>query len=135
MPDKGFAVAQLDDIPPVAENDLLPADWKPVRHHLGIEAFGMNAYVATEDGQRVVEEHDEGDNGHQEVYFVVSGHADFEVGGERIDAPAGTFVFLADPDLRRGAIARTGGTTVLAVGGWPDRPFQRSDWEKRYLGD
>jgi AraC-like ligand binding domain len=109
--------------------------WKPVRRTLGISAFGMNAYVA-DAGQEVVETHDElsgsGPGGHEEVYIVVAGHARFTVDGETVDAPAGTLVFLPEPDARRGAVAIEDGTTVLAVGAQPGKPYEVSAWEHNF---
>jgi hypothetical protein len=39
--------------------------------------------------------------------------------------------FVRDPALVRSAVAKEVGTTVLCVGGWPDRPFEPSHWELR----
>lgn len=102
--------------------------WKPVRKTLGVTAFGINAYTAENAGDEVVEEHDETQLGHEEVYAVVSGHAVFTVDGEEVDAPAGTLVFLDDPAQKRAAHAREAGTTVLAIGGVPGR-HEISAWE------
>jgi hypothetical protein len=100
--------------------------WRPVRRPLGITAFGINAYTATNAGDEVVEEHTE--QSHEEAYVVIRGHAVFTVDGEEIDAPWGTIVFLDDPQQRRHAIARDAGTTVLAVGGEPGA-HTISSWE------
>jgi hypothetical protein len=108
-----------------------------VRHHFGIEAFGVNAYTADAAGTQVVEEHDElqgGAGGHQELYVVLSGSAAFTIDGERVEARAGTFVFLADPAARRGAVALEPGTTVLAIGGEPGRAYAVSAWEFAFRG-
>ena len=75
--------------------------WHPLRHTLGIRAFGMNAYTAAKAGDLVVEEHDEGSLGHEEVYVVLAGRATFTLDGEEFDAPAGTVVHLADPKVKR----------------------------------
>jgi len=53
----------------------------------------------------------------------------FPVLGERLDAPAGTIVFLRDPTVRRHATAAEPGTTVLAVGGKPGEAYTPSAWE------
>jgi tetratricopeptide (TPR) repeat protein len=103
--------------------------WKPLRHALGVQAFGINAYTAEKAGEEVVEHHDETKLGHQEIYIVVSGHATFHVNDEEIDAPAGTCVFLDDPRERRGAVAKEPGTVVLAVGGKPGEAYRVSPWE------
>jgi tetratricopeptide (TPR) repeat protein len=104
---------------------------RPVRLHFGINSFGINAYSARA-GERVIEEHDELGHGagrHEELYFVATGHATFELGGEEVDAPAGTAVFVRDPAVRRGAAAKEAETTVLVVGGAPGRAFEPSPWE------
>jgi hypothetical protein len=102
--------------------------WKPVRKTLGVTAFGINAYTAAHAGDEVVEDHTEQQLGHEEIYAIVSGHATFTVDGEEIDAPAGTLVYLDDPSQRRAAVAKTPGTTVLAVGGLPGA-HEISAWE------
>lgn len=122
-----FETAHLSELDAIAAHGSLV--WRPVRRRFGIEAFGMNAYTAEEAGQDIVEDHTEETYRHQEVYFVVSGHATFTVGGEEIDAPAGTFVFIRDPSVRRHAVAREAGSTVLAIGGQPGVAFKESGWE------
>jgi hypothetical protein len=95
----------------------------PVREHLGIHAFGINAFTPGEDGT-LINEHDEAGSGQEELYIVLDGNATFEVEGETIEAPAGTFVFVR-PDLRRKA---TGEGTVLALGATPGEAYQAIDW-------
>jgi hypothetical protein len=102
--------------------------WKPVRRTLGVTAFGINAYTAANAGDEVVEEHTEETLGHEEIYFVHTGHAVFTVDGEDVDAPAGTMVFLDDVMQRRHAIAKEAGTTVIAIGGVPGK-HDPSAWE------
>jgi tetratricopeptide (TPR) repeat protein len=109
--------------------------WSVVRHHLGVGAFGINAWTADEPGMEVIQEHDEvGEAGdgerHEEVYVVLSGRATFTVDGDEIDGPPGTFVFVQDPNARRKAVAAEPGTTVLAVGAQRGRAFEPSRWER-----
>ena len=73
--------------------------------------------------------HDESDLGHEEVYVVLTGRATFTVDGEELDVPAGSLVHIADPTLRRHAVAAEPSTTVLAIGGKPGEPFRPSAWE------
>jgi tetratricopeptide (TPR) repeat protein len=111
--------------------------WAMVRTHFDIQSFGVNAYIAEEPGVEVIEEHDElGERAgkHEELYFVSSGHATFTVGGDEIDAPAGTFVFVRDPGAKRKAIAHDAGTTILVVGGKPGEAFRPSPWERNSEG-
>jgi hypothetical protein len=95
----------------------------PVREHLGIHAFGINAYTPGEDGT-LISEHDEAGSGQEELYIVLDGKATFEVDGEVVDAPPGTLVFVG-PESRRKA---TGDGTVLALGGTPGEAYQAIDW-------
>jgi tetratricopeptide (TPR) repeat protein len=122
----------------VSELEAIPGPgslvWRPIRRRFGIEAFGMNAYTAETVGMDLVEEHTEESYRHQEVYFVVEGRATFTVAGEEIDAPAGTFVFIRDPSVRRKAVAVEAPATVLAVGAQPGVPFKESPWEYSFAG-
>jgi hypothetical protein len=118
----GFTVARLQEIP---RRD----SWIPVRDHFGIGAFGVNAYHGEAPGDSVIGEHTETMSKHEELYVVVEGHATFTVGGDEVDAPAGTLVFVGDPALRRGAAAKEPATTVLAVGARPGQAFEVSPWE------
>jgi hypothetical protein len=95
----------------------------PVREHFGIHAFGVNAYTPNDDGT-LISEHDEAGSGQEELYIVLDGNATFEVEGEVVDAPAGTFVFVR-PDARRKA---TGDGTVLALGATVGEAYQAIDW-------
>ena len=112
-----------------------------VRRKVGIQSFGVGAYATTAADIPVVVEHDEtspAGNQHEELYAVVAGHATFTVDGEEIDAPAGTLVFVADPTVKRGAVAKVEGTRVLAIGGTPGKAWRMSageasgDWYGHY---
>jgi hypothetical protein len=124
---EGWTSLRIDDVAPITVAGELK--WKPIRRTLGIEAFGMNAYVAEHAGDDVVESHTEATLGHQEVYTVLSGRATFELDDETLDAPAGTMVFVHDPGIRRHATAAEPGTSVLAVGGKPGEAYTPSAWE------
>jgi hypothetical protein len=107
--------------------------WVGIRHHFGIETFGINAWRGQEDGT-VIPEHDEGDGGEAELYWVVSGHAVFSVGGEEVDAPAGTCVWVTDSSATRAARATADGTLVLAVSaGAPGEVYAPDGWDSKYL--
>ena len=57
----------------------------------------------------------------EELYLVVQGRAGFELDGDRVAAPAGTFVFVP-PGVKRTAFAEEPETTVIAFGGTPGKP-------------
>ena len=122
-----YEVRRIDDLEkiPVAGADI---NWRPNRRPLGIRAFGINAYTADE-GKHVVEEHSETQLEHEEVYVVLSGRARFILGDDEVEVAAGAFVFVRDPQTKRGAVALEDGTTVLAVGGKPGEAYEPSAWE------
>jgi hypothetical protein len=132
----GFTTLRLADIEPRRDDDS-GAEWLPVRHALGVSAFGINAWRAPRAGGEVIERHDEATEGeaqaHQEAYLVLEGAARFTVDGRDVDAPAGTFVFVEDPALERSAVATEDGTVVLALGAEPGVAFGVSAWEQREL--
>ena len=119
-----YAVARLDEIEEVTDGR---EPWRPVRHHFGITSFGVNTWTGRAAGDRIINEHDEADED-EELYLVQSGRATFEIDGERVDAPAGTFVF-APPGVRRTAFAEEPETTIVAVGGTPGKAYEPSGWE------
>jgi hypothetical protein len=127
-----YAVAHLDEIESLRGPGTLT--WRPVHATLGIRAFGTNAYTATEAGEDVVEPHTESaELAHEELYFVARGRATFRLDDDEIDAPAGTYVFVRDPGVRRHAIAAEPGTTVLSFGG--PATFTPSAWEWFFRAD
>jgi len=120
----GYTVARLDEIEEITDGR---EPWRPVRHHLGITAFGINTWTGREVGDRIINEHDE-DDGDEELYFVSQGRARFEIDGEQVDAPEGTFVFVR-PSAKRTAFAEEPGTTLVAIGGTAGRAYEASGWE------
>ena len=127
---RGYAVASLDEL--VGYEEAGRPRWHMIRSTLGIGAFGVNAWTATEDGQSLIGEHDEvtgSAGGHEELYLVLYGHATFTLDGEAVTAPAGTVVHVADPAVKRSAVGSKG-TTVLVVGAKTGEAFSVSPWER-----
>jgi len=113
-----YSVLHLDELDRIPLGEGI---FRPVRHALGVTAFGVNAYTGDAVGDLVIETHDEtsmGAGAHEELYFVAAGEAAFEIDGEEIPAPAGTLL-LIPPGTTRGAKAAAPGTTVLVIGGKP----------------
>jgi mannose-6-phosphate isomerase-like protein (cupin superfamily) len=119
-----YQVATVDELEDIAYRQ--GTHMRPVRHHLGIDAFGTNAWTAAA-GERLVPEHTE-DSGNEELYVVLRGRARFEIDGEAVDAPQGSLVFVS-PESHRTAFAEEAGTTVLAVGATVGKPYAASGWE------
>jgi quercetin dioxygenase-like cupin family protein len=120
-----YGVAHLDDLESVA---VAGVNWRPVRRRFGITAFGVNAYTG-DTGEHVVEEHTEARLRHEELYVVLRGGARFTLDGEELDVESGGLVFVRDPEVRRAAVARSDGTTVLGLGARPGEPYTASAWE------
>jgi tetratricopeptide (TPR) repeat protein len=120
-----YRIVHLDEIDEISDGR---EPMRPVRHHLGITAFGINTWTGREVGDRIINEHDEADDKNEELYFVSKGRAVFELDGERRDAPEGTFVFVP-PAVKRTAFAEEPGTTLVAVGGIPGKAYEPRGWE------
>lgn len=130
----GYAVVHVDDIPELDDGQV---PMRPVRHHLGITGFGVNAWTARNAGDRIIPEHREADeteeesDRNEELYVVMQGRAVFELDGERRDAPAGTLVFVR-PGINRTAFAEEPATMIVSVGGTPGKAYDPVGWELWY---
>lgn len=136
MSDAPFRVTHVSEIVTPAASKPGEAPWRAVRRHFGIGSFGITAYVAENAGDLLTGEHTEVDDSgtrHEELFYVASGRASVKVGDETVDAPAGTFVYVRDPEVVRGATALETGTILLAVGGEPGKAFEVSPWETEYF--
>ena len=122
-----YKVAHLDEIDELTDGR---EPYRPVRHHFGITSFGITAWTGRETGERILNEHDEADGADQseELYLVQSGRAVFELDGERVGAPAGTFVSVP-PGVKRTAFAEEPETTIVAIGGVPGKAYEPVGWE------
>ena len=121
-----YAVARLEEIDELTDGR---EPFRPVRHHFGITSFGVNAWTAPQVGDRIINEHDESEpDSDEELYLVVRGRARFELDGDRVAAPTGTFVF-APPGVKRTAFAEEPETTIVAVGGVPGKAYEPNGWE------
>jgi tetratricopeptide (TPR) repeat protein len=132
--EKSYVVARLDELesapilaPGATDDGRKRFD---VRRRLDISSFGIQAFSAPR-GVDVIREHDEtvlGDAGQEELYIVLTGAATFEIDGESVEAPSGSFVYV-QPTAKRKATAKDDGTTILAVGGTPGKAYEPSPQE------
>ena len=121
-----YAVTRLDEIEEVSDGRC---PYRPVRHHLGITSFGVNAWTARAAGDRLINEHDESEpDSDEELYLVWQGQAVFVLDDDRVPAPAGTLVF-APPGVKRTAFAETPDTVIIALGGTPGKAYEPFGWE------
>ena len=120
-----YRVATVDEMQDIAYRQ--DTHMRPVRHHLGITAFGTNAWTAANEGDRLMPEHEE-DEGSEELYVVLRGRARFEIDGDTVDAPEGTLVFVP-PQGEPDRVRRGGGDD-----GARDRQHGRAAVRRRRLG-
>ena len=122
----GWKAAHLDEI---EEFDDAGSHYRPVRLQMGLTAFGASVWTGQGAGDAVINEHDPGDpTTDQELFLVVRGHATFEVNGERVDAPTGTFVSVP-PGTQRRAQAEAPETAILLIEGTPGKGYSARGWE------
>jgi quercetin dioxygenase-like cupin family protein len=127
--EKGYVFVRLDELEPApliapgATDD--GRERLNIRRRFGITSFGVQAFRAP-GGVVVINEHDEmlfGEAGQEELYIVLDGRATFEIDGESVEAPAGSFVHV-QPTAKRKATAADEGTTILVVGGTPGKAYE-----------
>jgi uncharacterized protein YjlB len=106
--------------------------WAPIRHELDIQCFGINAWRGS-DGDEVIKRHSEEESGQEELYIVLSGRATFTIGGDEIDAPAGTLIYITEPGAERVGFAKEDGTVVLSLGAPRGTAYEPSGWDTGYL--
>jgi hypothetical protein len=121
----GWKIELVDDVPPVKPD--WPATWKSIRHHFGIEGFGING-VTKDAGNVLIPEHDEGGSGQEEVYFVHRGQVKATLDGEEQTVGEGGLVYCA-ADTKRKLESLASPTTVLVVGGTPGKAYELPGWE------
>ncbi|MFN0155917.1 MAG: TPR end-of-group domain-containing protein [Gaiella sp.] len=131
--DGRFRVLSVDDVEPLAVgHDLMV----PLRRLLGVQAFGINAFVGRQPGDTVVGVHDELGGyaaGHEEAYLVVRGRATVTADGKSFDAPPGTILFAQDPAVKRGVVAAEPDTVVIVLGGAAGEAYRPGAWEYGYV--
>jgi hypothetical protein len=123
-----FAVHRLDEIPTVPDADV---DWHPLQHYFGLTTFGANLFIARDNGDELIAEHDESGSGQQELYLVLRGSVRFTFDGETHDAGAISVAAVPEPLVRRTAVALEPGATVLALGASPGA--YRSTWRPAWF--
>ena len=102
----GYSISSLDEI---GEG----YGFRKVRSALGVTAFGVNAMVMPPGFDGFLHYHDEQD----ELYFVHSGTARFEVGDEVRELGPGSVVHVESTTPRKFSNAGDDDLVVLVVGG------------------
>jgi tetratricopeptide (TPR) repeat protein len=121
-----YEIARLNEIDEIDDGR---SPFRPVRHRLGITAFGANAFGPRKAGERLINEHDEGEpDSQEELYVVTQGRARFEIGGETVEAEPGAFLHVR-PGVKRTAFAEEDGTTLLVIGAKAGEAYRPHGYE------
>jgi len=128
-----WTLREIETMPTVSDGEPGDPAWYPLQHALGIDTFGANLFVATADGQALVEDHDERPSKQQELYLVLEGQATFMLDGEEVMAGRGAALAVTDPAVRRSARALSAGTALLVVGA--AHGAFASTWDARHFRD
>jgi hypothetical protein len=128
----GYAVRRLEDVPQIPPEDDEDFEWYPLQHYFRLTAFGANVYRATAAGGDLIAAHDESGSNQEELYVVIAGEAAFTIDGDSVDVPAVGVVAIPDPAVKREAVAKTAGTTVIVIGA-AAQPAFRSSWQAKWF--
>jgi tetratricopeptide (TPR) repeat protein len=112
--------------------DLAGRHFASVRRKLGVGSFAIYAVTTPEAGTTILADHNQAAPAGPErevLYFVSAGRATFTVDGGEIDAPAGSFVYVGDPNANRAVVAAEAGTTLVSISGKPGEAFRLSAGE------
>jgi len=107
---------------------IMQGGFKRARAELGVESFGMQVIDMPPNFENYPE-HDHSERGEEEVYVVLRGSAEMDVGGERISIDPNTIVRVGG-DAKRKIIPGDQGVRLLALGGTPGQPYEAADITK-----
>ena len=92
---------------------------------LGVESFGLQV-LDFPAGFEHYPAHDHSEDGQEEVYVVLRGSAEFELGGETVQAGEGTLIRVP-AGTRRTLVPGGEGVRVLAIGCIPGGAYERPE--------
>lgn len=96
--------------------------FKRARAELGVEAFGMQVIDLPPDFDRYPA-HDHSDSGQEEVFVVLRGSGEIEIGEERAPLDADHIVRVG-PEESRKLLSGPEGIRLLALGGTPGQAYE-----------
>jgi hypothetical protein len=111
-----FRVVKIDDIEAIAYGTFRRA-----RAALDVTSFGLQV-LDLPPNLDAYPEHDHGEDGQEEVYFVLRGGGEIEIDGERIPVDSETVVSVKS-GTRRKLWPGPDGMRVIAIGGKPGAAY------------
>jgi mannose-6-phosphate isomerase-like protein (cupin superfamily) len=118
-----YRVVKIDDMEAIAFGTF-----KRARAELGVSSFGLQV-LDLPPNLDAYPEHDHGEDGQEEVYFVLRGSGEVEIDGERIPIDPETAVSIK-AGTRRKLWPGPDGIRVLAIGGTPGRVYHSKDFSE-----
>jgi mannose-6-phosphate isomerase-like protein (cupin superfamily) len=92
---------------------------------LGVESFGLQV-LDFPPGFEHYPAHDHSEDGQEEVYVVLRGSAEFELGAETVRAGEGTLIRVP-AGTRRTLVPGRDGVRILAIGCVPGGAYERPE--------
>jgi mannose-6-phosphate isomerase-like protein (cupin superfamily) len=112
-----YSVKRFDEMEPIFGGFFLRA-----RASLGASSFGMQILNFPPNGGKFYPNHDHAESGQEEVYFVLTGSADFDIEGESVHADPETAIRVGSTTKRK-ISAGSEGARILALGGVPGAAY------------
>jgi mannose-6-phosphate isomerase-like protein (cupin superfamily) len=116
----GFEIKRIDEM--ATTNDGIV---KLAGAELGVESFGIQVFDFPPNFLDYPE-HDHADESMEEIYVVLEGSTDFDVGGERVSLDRGAMLRV-EAATRRKLLPGPDGVRVLAIGASPGKPYERPE--------
>jgi mannose-6-phosphate isomerase-like protein (cupin superfamily) len=116
----GFVHKRIDDMA-TANGEIV----KLAGAELGVESFGIQVFDF-EPNFPDYPEHDHAAEEMEEIYVVLEGSADVEVGGERLSLERGSMLRV-EPATKRKLLPGPDGVRILAIGASPGRRYERPE--------
>ena len=115
-----YAVKQID-----AMEATYMGGMKKARAELGVESFGMQVIDLPPNFDRYPA-HDHSESGQEEVFVVLRGGGEMEIGAERVALDADSIVRIGPAETRK-VVSGPEGIRLLALGGTPGKIYEAPD--------
>jgi mannose-6-phosphate isomerase-like protein (cupin superfamily) len=112
-----YAVKRIDEMEAAYLGGM-----KKARAELGVESFGMQVIDLPPNFERYPE-HDHSESGQEEVFVVLRGGGEMEIGEARVPLDA-DHILRVGPEETRKVVSGPDGIRLLALGGTPGRVYE-----------
>ena len=112
-----YAMKQIDEMEATYLGGM-----KKARAELGVESFGMQVIDLPPNFDRYPA-HDHSESGQEEVFVVLRGGGEMEIGAERVALDADHIVRIG-PEETRKVVSGPEGICLLALGGTPGQAYE-----------